>query len=288
MGSGVAILIGGGVLHAVDMGVLAGTPLAGQAPWRLVLLLIGLPGLAWSLVILVIREPARQTGGTEPPPLSAAVSASAARFAAWAKVAPVYVVVAAASLVDNAVGAWAPSLLIRNFARDPGRIGIELGLLLTVGFGGGVLVGGLLADRAGSFPRKLAVCLTSACLILPASLLMNSGHFAIVLVSVPLYFALSGVVTAVGFSSILDIVPNRSRGLAMSISFFLNVAIGAGLGPTAVALAGDHIFGASAGLGPAISSTVIGGYLIAVISILLMLHRLRRERAMLQIGADSA
>jgi len=32
----------------------------------------------------------------------------------------------------------------------------------------------------------------------------------------------------VGFSAILDVVPNRSRGLAMSMSFFLNVALGAG------------------------------------------------------------
>ena len=287
MGSGVAILIGGGVLHAVDMGVLVGTPLAGRAPWRLVLLLIGLPGLAWSLVILAIREPERRSGGEEALAPSAATAAMAGRLAAWARVAPVYVVVAAASLVDNAVGAWAPSLLIRNFGKDPGRIGIELGLLLTVGFGGGVLAGGLLADRAGSFPRKLGVCLTSACLILPAALLLNSGQFVVVLVSVPLYFALSGIVTAVGFSSILDLVPNRSRGLAMSISFFLNVAIGAGIGPTAVALAGDHIFGPRAGLGPALSSTVIGGYLIAVIAVLLTLRRLRKESVLNPVEAGS-
>ena len=228
MGSGVAILIGGGVLRAVDLGVLAGTPLATEAPWRLVLLLIGLPGLVWSLLILAIREPARQAEAIASV-ADVAAPASVSRFAAWARAAPVYAVVATASLVDNAVGAWAPSLLIREFAKDPGKIGIQLGLLLTVGFGGGVLIGGLLADRAGSFGRKLAVCLTSALLILPAALLMNSGQFVVVLGAVPLYFALSGIVTAVGFSSILDIVPNRSRGLAMSISFFLNVAIGAGL-----------------------------------------------------------
>ena len=186
MGSGVAILIGGGVLRAVDLGVLAGTPLAAEAPWRLVLLLIGLPGLIWSLIILAIREPARQADAASQ---SADAAAPVNRFAAWAKAAPVYAVVATASLVDNAVGAWSPSLLIREFAKDPGKIGIELGLLLTIGFGGGVLIGGLLADRAGSFGRKLAVCLTSAGLILPAALLMNSGQFVVVLVSVPLYFA---------------------------------------------------------------------------------------------------
>src|ERR1700761_65552 len=38
MGIGAAIFIGGGVLHVVQAGVLTGTALASQAPWRLVLL----------------------------------------------------------------------------------------------------------------------------------------------------------------------------------------------------------------------------------------------------------
>ena len=278
MGSGAAILIGGGVLHAVDVGVLSGTPVAHLAPWRLVLLLIGSPGLMWALAILAIREPARRatTVADQAP-------GGAGRLLPLLRVAPIYLVVATASLVDNAVGAWAPSLLIREFAKDPGQVGIELGLLLTIGFGGGVLIGGILADRAGAaggWPQKLRVCLISASAILPASLLLNSGHFLVVLIDVPLYFALSGIVTAVGFSSILDVVPNRSRGLAMSISFFLNVAVGAGVGPTAVALAGTYLFGEAAGLGPALSFTVIAGYGVVIAAVLLTLAKLRRAVAL--------
>ena len=269
MGSGCAILIGGGVLHAIKLGALAATPLAMQAPWRMVLLAIGGPGLLWALVILLIREPVRRATETVPTSGGAA-DRSAWRDTPWARVAPIYLVLAAASFVDNAVGAWAPTLLIRNFDRDPAQIGVELGLLLTLGFGGGVLIGGVLADRAaarGGWPRKLRICLCSGLLIPPVSLLMNSPHFSVVLTGVPLYFALSGIVTAVGFSAILDAVPNRSRGLAMSMSFFLNVALGAGLGPTAVALAGDHVFGARQGLGPPLVLTVAGGYLVALVAL---------------------
>jgi MFS family permease len=193
------------------------------------------------------------------------------RAATWTLIVPIYGVVALASLVDNAVGAWAPSLLIREFARDSAEVGIVLGLLLTLGFGGGVLVGGWLADRAGArggWTRKLGVCLISSLLILPVSLLINVAQYNVVLLSVPLYFALSGSVTAVGFSAILDVVPNRSRGLAMAISFFLNVAIGAGAGPTAVAFASDHLFGANVGLGPAITLTVGVSYAIAAVTLL--------------------
>ena len=280
MGSGVAILIGGGVLHAIELGALAATPLAGYAPWRMVLLVIGGPGLLWAMVILLIREPIRHTAEGES--AAGVADGSTWRATPWARVVPIYVVLAAASFVDNAVGAWAPTLLIRDFGKDPAQIGVELGLLLTIGFGGGVLIGGALADRAGArggWLRKLRVCLVSGLLILPASLLMNSPTFSLVLAGVPLYFALSGIVTAVGFSAILDVVPNRSRGLAMSMSFFLNVALGAGLGPTAVAVAGAHVFSAKAGLGPPLALTVVAGYLIALAAVIFALSGFRARRA---------
>jgi len=280
MGSGVAILIGGGVLHAIELGALAATPLAGYAPWRMVLLVIGGPGLLWAMAILLIREPVRHTAEGEP--AAGVADGGTWRATPWARVVPIYVVLAAASFVDNAVGAWAPTLLIRDFGKDPAQIGVELGLLLTIGFGGGVLIGGALADRAGArggWPRKLRVCLVSGLLILPASLLMNSPTFSLVLAGVPLYFALSGIVTAVGFSAILDVVPNRSRGLAMSMSFFLNVALGAGLGPTAVAVAGAHVFTAKAGLGPPLALTVVAGYLVALAAVIFALSGFRARRA---------
>jgi MFS family permease len=277
MGIGSAILIGGGVLHAVDLGLLASTPLGGTAPWRLVLLLIGLPGLAWATMILVIREPVRRTA--EPPDDGSVPTSNRGTGAlSFSRVAPIYVVVCMASLVDNAVGAWAPSLLIREFARDPGELGIQLGFLLTVGFGGGVFLGGLLADRVGvtgGWRAKLRVCLVAALLILPAVSMMNLHRFEYVLAAIPLYFALSGIVTAVGFSTMLDIVPNRSRGLAISVSFFLNVAVGAGVGPTAVALSGRYLFGEHAGLGPPLSLTAAAGYLIVAAALALTLRKLK-------------
>jgi MFS family permease len=266
MGIGLAIFIGGAVLHLVERGVLAGIPLTG---WRLVLLLIGAPGLLWSFVILLIREPARHVVATEGASWRATIASRAI---------PVYLVVALASLVDNAVGAWAPTLLMREFAKDPAEVGVKLGLILTAGFGGGVLIGGWLADRGG-WSRKLVTCLVSSLLILPVSPLINVPQYNVVFLSVPLYFALSGTVTACGFSAILDVVPNRSRGLAMAISFFLNVALGAGVGPTAVTEASAHVFGSAAGLGPAITLTVAAGYGIAVLALLTTLLRVRARPA---------
>jgi MFS family permease len=278
MGIGASILIGGGVLHLVQLGALADTPLATQAPWRLVLLIIGAPGLLWALAILAIREPVRRA--TEVPP--AAPDASGWRAAGWARVIPIYIVVAIASLVDNAVGAWAPTLLTREFHMDRAQVGVELGILLTAAFGGGVLAGGWLADRAGlrgGWSRKLLVCLFAGALILPVAAAINAPYVNVVLFSIPAYFALSGIVTACGFSAILDVVPNRSRGLAMSISFFLNVAIGGAVGPTAVALASDYVFGTDAGLGPALAVTVAVAYGLAAVTLLVARSNLGNPQA---------
>ena len=280
MGNGAAILIGGSVLHAINLGALSATPLALQPPWRMVLLVIGGPGLLWALIILLIREPMRSATPRAPVPAGVA-DGGAWRTTPWARVAPVYVVLAAASFVDNAVGAWAPTLLIRNFSRDPAQIGVQLGLLLTIGFGGGVLIGGVLADRAGAsggWRAKLRVCVYCALLILPISLLINSPRYGMVLTGVPAYFALSGIVTAVGFSAILDAVPSRSRGLAMSVSFFLNVALGAGAGPTTVALAGERVFGTKQGLGPPLVFTIAAGYVVALVALCVALSIVKPKR----------
>lgn len=288
MGIGAAILIGGGVLHFVQAGALAGTPFANQAPWRMVLLLIGAPGLLWALVILAIREPVRR--GSEPTAVGRgatgarvanAPGATAGQYGetaptGWAKVIPIYIVVAIASLVDNAVGAWAPTLLTREFHMDRAQVGMELGIMLTAAFGGGVLLGGWLADKAGvsgGWSRKLVVCLVAGALILPVAASLNAGNVNIVMLSVPAYFALSGIVTACGFSAILDVVPNRSRGLAMSISFFLNVAVGGAVGPTAVAMFSQQLFGGEAGLGPAIAVTVAVSYGSAIVALIAALSR---------------
>jgi len=48
------------------------------------------------------------------------------------------------------------------------------------------------------------------------------------------YVFLSCVGAAVGMLTLLDLVPNARHGLVTAVSFFLNVALGAGVGPVAV------------------------------------------------------
>jgi predicted MFS family arabinose efflux permease len=271
IGIGGAILIGAFAIDLVRAGLFAATALAALPQWRLVLLAVGLPGIAFALAFLAVREPARQNDTTAaitstPQPLSRFVLGMAALFLA----------AATASLLDNAVGAWAPSLLIREFGMDEADVGRQLGLGLMIGYGGGMLVGGWLADAAARRfgpSGKTIVCLAAMLVTLPAAFLLDAPNAAATLIGVPLYFALSAVVTASGLSAIVDAAPATQRGAATAIAFFLNVAIGAGVGPGLVVAVADW---QGSGLGPALTATVIALYTLAALA--LIAHLVQRRR----------
>jgi MFS family permease len=195
------------------------------------------------------------------------------------QLAPIFVAVAFASFVDNAVAAWSPSLLIREFHRAPAEVGLTLGALFTVGGALGILAGGALGDRAaraGGWGAKIRLVLIAALINIPALGLLVLHNADAVFAGVLIDFLMSGVVTAVGLSAILDLTPNRRRGVATSVSFFFNVAFGLGFGPTAVALAGSRIFGAARGLAPPLCLVTEVAYGVIAVAILLALRARRR------------
>ena len=64
VGGGVAISIGGAVLGLAQAGAFAGLPLLGTlAPWRAVLVLLGLSGVPLLLLLATTREPERREAG---------------------------------------------------------------------------------------------------------------------------------------------------------------------------------------------------------------------------------
>jgi MFS family permease len=274
IGVGGSFLIGGEVLKLVRSGLFASGPLAALPAWRLLFLVIGVPSLLWGLALLAIREPPRAVAAPEQ---RSAVSSGRGSLLS---IAPIFATVALASLVDNAIGGWAPSLLRRRFGADPAEVGLTLGYLLIFAYGGGMLIGGWCVDFAArKSPRrgKIILCAVCSLLVLPLTLLIDAGTPNLVLTGIALYFALSAFVTASGFSVILDHAPNHLRGTAMAVSFFLNVAVGAGLGPTAVILSGGLIFGEAAGLGPAIAFTAASAFMLAAAAALWALRATRTK-----------
>ena len=260
MGAGGAILFGGVILRLADSGALRGTFLDGQTSWRVVLLLLGILGVVPASIVAALREPKRQHNDlTSDPPT--AVS----RSVGWLRLTPLLLALGITSLVDNAVLAWTPSVLVRGFDMPATEVGPLLGTLLMISGGLGMLTGGFLSDRArrqGYRGGRLPVAVFSAAVTTPITILIMASSVNIVLIGVSLYVCLSCIGASVGTLTLLDLVPNKRHGLIMAVSFFLNVALGAGVGPAAVGLVADHISMSGGGIGWAVFLVACPGFLL--------------------------
>ncbi|HWA30946.1 MAG TPA: MFS transporter, partial [Rhizomicrobium sp.] len=123
IGGGSAIAIGGFLLSAAQHALFAQVPfIGGLAPWRTVLAVLGVAGLALSLFFFTIREPGsrRVTLADIRARLLSTGDVAGAFRAQWKLLLPLYGAMAIGSIVDYAIMSWAPTLLVRRFALTPG------------------------------------------------------------------------------------------------------------------------------------------------------------------------
>jgi len=243
LGGGIAVMLGGLVLGSVEHGLLRPVVEWAGQPWRAVLLILGVPGLAIAPIVFLIKEPKRTDDATASHnPLPPAIPLRAS-VAILLRAAPIFLGVAGIALAEAAVVSWSPTILIREFNLPPDRVGLWIGLSFAIGGTAGVLMGGFLGDWAkhrGGKSARLYICLLGAALTLPCAAYGVTASVALALIGVGFYRFFSDWTTSCGIAAVLDQVPNRLRGLATSVTFFLNVSLGVGLGPTLVALVSER------------------------------------------------
>jgi len=246
LGSGIAFLLGGIVIQfAVAQGALT-LPLVGDVrPWQFVFFVLGASGIVFSLAFLLVREPPRQDVGA---------AGSHVPFAAvvahlWRNRRTVLCHNIGFGLIafcSYGIGAWVPSFFIRTFGWKAGEVGIIYGLIVGVFGCLGILFGGWLADRwlrqgKSDAALRVGICAAGAAIAGSAFLLAGNGTLAAILLA-PSVFAL-GMPFGAAPAAILAIVPNPMRGQTAAIYLFVVTLIGLGIGPTAVALVTDRVFG---------------------------------------------
>jgi MFS family permease len=271
VGVGAAIAIGGGLLQVAEESSLRALPVIGAlAPWRIVLLLAGIAGLVMSAVMATVHEPAGRS--FSPSRLRArlfGLGEIGRAFRSHAGVlAPLYGALAFWSIVDFALLSWTPALLMRRFAWSPGEVGARLGTLVILTGLIGTPAGGLICDRVTArwgmrarFPLLLSVAL-GGILGIPVGLL---GMPAEALASAGCWVFLSSAMGTIAISTILDILPQESRGFGTSTIAFNNIIVGLGLGPTLVALVTDRIFHDAQAVGYAMSCIIAPSVLMAIL-----------------------
>lgn len=292
VGAGAAIGIGGGLLQLAEAGSLHALPLIGAlAPWRIVLLVAGIAGLAVSASMLTIHEPAGRSFSL--PNLRGRLLglhevADAFRRHAGVLV-PLYAAMAFSAIVDVAMLSWTPALLMRRFAWSPGQVGASLGAMVIITGLVGTPAGGLVCDRVTArwgqrarLPLLVAVS-TGGILGIPVGLL---GTPAEALASACCWIFLSASMGTIAISTVLDVLPQESRGFGMSTISFNNIIVGFGLGPTLVALVTDKVFHDPQAVGYAMSSIIAPSVLIMILLFAVALLRAGRSRSTSQSSHD--
>jgi len=248
MGSGLALVVGAGLVARLPTAGLVAVPVFGAVhPWQLTFFYVGLPGLVLAGLLLLVREPARQQVlRTNSVANRLTLSESLALVFRYRRAYLLLCLgVACTALMSYGLTAWVPTYFGRTFGWTVPQAGLRYGLVLVGSSVAGVLAGGAYADRLhrqavpdGRLRVGLVTCV--GCLLTAFVPLLPSARLALLGLALPSFFIAMpmGAATA----AIQEIMPNQVRALASSIFLFILNLVGLGLGPLLVALFTDHLF----------------------------------------------
>ncbi|MBA4306413.1 MFS transporter [Sphingopyxis bauzanensis] len=264
VGGPAAVGIGGVLLGAAQDGAFLAVPLLGTlAPWRIVLILIGVSGLLVPILLLTVREPQRLEA-IEQAPLSHVI----ARLASDRLVlGTLLIAIALLSVGDYGLLSWVPSVLSRLFLWKPEQIGSIFGLVTAIAGIFGALLGGVLSDlfaRRGGVRGRLGFSMAAASLAGVGALLVAAPHPALVLLGLGLWTLCSAIAATAGVAALQDVIPGDLRGIGMSLVAFCNTLLGLGMGPTAVALVTERGFGNPLAVGYSVACIVVPAAMLSI------------------------
>ena len=272
VGAGLALIIGGYAIGLIADGGARDLPVVGTlAPWRLTFLYVGLPGLLVALMILMVREPARQLsvgGGAVETRTSVPLGEVAAHYRRHAGVLALHHAgMSLSAMAAYGIISWAPAMLIRTQGWDTAQVGLVTGSSILVAGTLGVIGGGWLGDfrtRRGHPAGRLEVaCLSMVIAALGAAIYPLLEAPGLIAWAFGLAMLGAYMVIGCGAAALLDIMPNRLRGQATAVYFFVISLAGIGLGPTAVAACTDYLFGDPAAVRYSLLIVPTAGFAVA-------------------------
>ena len=259
---------------------------APMAPWRIVMLGLGLAGVVPLVGMLLVREPARPVDDARPG-FKAFVAHLRPR---WKAYAPCYLGYAFFVLPFVALAFWVPTAFERTHGMSTTTSGVWLGLGYLVAGTPGTLVGGWLAQRwlaAGRTDGNLRVLLLATCIALPAAALsqiVGNPTVGLGFVWVGMFSAAMGLGPVTAAIQALTPVPYRAQAAAV---LYLLIYIVAFMGIPLAGAITDGVFQDPKRIGHALAVLAVAFGLLASWVILrgLRPHRMglaEREAALRQ------
>jgi MFS family permease len=265
IGSGMAMIVGGTVVAAVQDMPAATLPLIGTiASWRLTFLIVGLPGLLIGLLAFTVREPLRKNvlrtseGQVSRLALIDVVGQLALR---WRSVVGVSLALSTQAMCNYAIIGWAPTYFQRVHNWRVDRTGLVLGvMILTFGIIG-MYCGGRLCDnwlQRGISEATLKVgVLSTVCAGIFFGLSMSMPDLTwLLILMAPAQFFLAMPVGS-SYAALQLIFPNQMRGQVSALLIFTINIGGLMLGPFLPGFLNDYIFRDGNMVGYSLTITVV-------------------------------
>lgn len=244
LGTGLALIIGGGMLgYVADWDPMPVGPFMIRN-WQWVLIATGIPGILIALLIFMLPEPRRRgrIGEGRALPVSAVLREIGARRRVYF---PLFTGLAFSAIEAQGIIAWRAPFMIRTYGWTPEQIGLWSGPILIAAMLLGVTLGTWLTERLGKRHkdapiRTTAIVFAIAVPLSVASPLMPTGELAIVLGTLSGVFGIAASVPQ--NVAIQSITPNEMRGQVTAIYLFMFIAVGA-FGSLLVSLVTVYVVG---------------------------------------------
>lgn len=251
-GQGLALLVGGWlVVELTAIGPQTWPLLGTLQPWQMTFIIIGAPGILWALVLLttVPEPPRRENAGATTPSFREVLSFL------WhyrRTYGPMFFANGIKVMLSFGITVWSPVFFERKFGMAPGEPGPTLGIIALTVSPIGLLLGGYIANKMaerGQIDANMRMVWLVTMPLIPVAVfypLAPEAWMAFVLIGTSLFFGSMGQGPAT--AAISAITPGRMRGTVTAIYIALYNMLGYGMGPLAIGLMNDNIFG-EAGVG---------------------------------------
>lgn len=256
-GLGIALgsLAGGALLKVLaSEGAFTTLPILGRMEnWRAVFVLASLPAVPLLGLLLTVKEPLRRGK-----PGAAAAQTHAhwdgggdGSFLAYvlghkALLTGLLLIFGMNAIMGYGVITWAPTIFIRAHRMAAGDVGVMLGLVMLCINTIAPFLGGLLSDAmVARFPddgrlRTLLVTMPASLAFL--SLFAVTGHPVVTLVAFGGAAGFSASLNGVCYTALYGVAPREHRGQIVAAYLLVSTFLGLAIGPTAIALATEHLF----------------------------------------------
>jgi MFS family permease len=221
--------------------------------------------------MVLVKEPIRQGIASAAEDEISLGQAVRFAFKRWRVFIAHYSGFALLALPMTTLATWVPAYFIRVVGFTPPETGFQLGLIVLVCSPIGVIAGGWFADtlfKKGHTDAALRVAVMAAAFMVPVSALATtfSDKTLVLILACPFAFGAS-ISMGLAPTALQLVTPNRLRGqIGAAWMLFLNI-ITATLGPWAVGIINDAVFGDPLAVGQSIAavnvfSVTLGGLIL--------------------------